>query len=71
MRLKVRECARVTYVPTAHFRLSEELLDQAQRAADADRRSLSNWLALTVERALSKSDPKAGHQEPAETEIPT
>ena len=57
MRLKVRECARVTYVPTAHFRISEELLDQAQRAADADRRSLSNWLALTVERAL-KDKPR-------------
>ena len=41
-------------MPTAHFRISEELLEQAQRAAKADRRSLSNWLALAVERALEE-----------------
>ena len=44
-------------MPTAHFRLSEKLLEQAQRAADADRRSLSNWLALVVERALEEAEP--------------
>jgi hypothetical protein len=36
----------------AHFRLDQELYDQAKQAADADRRSLSNWFALIVERAL-------------------
>jgi predicted HicB family RNase H-like nuclease len=45
-------------VPTAHFRISEELLERAQRAADADRRSLSNWLGLVVERALDEAEPE-------------
>ncbi len=55
MCLKVRERTRLAYVPTAHFRISEELLEQAQRAAEADRRSLSNWLAVVVERALAEA----------------
>ena len=36
----------------AHFRIDEQLLERARQAAAADRRSLSNWFALTVERAL-------------------
>jgi predicted HicB family RNase H-like nuclease len=39
----------------AHFRISEELRDKAKKAAAADRRSLSNWFALTVERALEEA----------------
>lgn len=39
----------------AHFRISEETYERARRAAAADRRSLSNWFALTVERALDES----------------
>ncbi len=58
MRLKVRERTRIDHVPTAHFRISDELLERAQRAADADRRSLSNWLGLVVERALDAAEPK-------------
>jgi hypothetical protein len=34
-----------------HFRVNEQLYARAQRAAEADRRSLSNWVALTIERA--------------------
>jgi predicted DNA-binding protein len=43
---------------TAHFRLSGELMKRAQQAADDDRRTLSNWLALTVERALDEMKDK-------------
>lgn len=42
----------------AHFRISEELYERARRAAEADRRSLSNWFALTVERALAEASPE-------------
>ena len=50
-------------VPTAHFRISDELLDRAQRAAEADRRSLSNWLAVVVERALEEASKSADKPE--------
>ena len=46
----------------AHFRISPELYERAQAAAAADRRSLSNWFALTIERRL---DEIASGQEPA------
>ena len=36
-----------------HFRVDEDLHKQMREAAAADRRSLSNWLALIVERALA------------------
>lgn len=36
-----------------HFRITDELLEQAKAAAADDRRSLSNWLAITVEKALA------------------
>ena len=39
----------------AHFRISEELYERARLEAEADRRSLSNWFALTVERALAEA----------------
>jgi hypothetical protein len=32
--------------------MSEELYERAQQAAEADRRTLSNWLVVVVERAL-------------------
>lgn len=48
-----------------HFRVEEEIAEQMRLAAIADRRSLSNWVALTVERALSESSP-----EPADREQP-
>lgn len=37
-----------------HFRVDERVLERAKKAAEADRRSLSNWVALTVERALAE-----------------
>ena len=50
--MKGCELTRIAHVPTAHFRISEEHLEQARKAAEADRRTLSNWLGLVVERAL-------------------
>lgn len=48
----------------AHFRISEELYERAQEAAKADRRTLSNWLAVLVERAVEdeKPDEPAGQK---------
>jgi len=37
-----------------HFRVDEQLHERARQAAAADRRSLSNWLALTIEKALEE-----------------
>ena len=46
----------------AHFRLREELYEQAQKVAEADRRSLSNWFALVVERALKDKPDSVAEQ---------
>jgi hypothetical protein len=45
-------------VPTrwVHFRIDEKLYERMRTAAAADRRSLSNWLALVVEHALIRQD---------------
>ena len=36
------------------FWIEQELYERAQEAADADRRNLSNWLTLAVERTLDE-----------------
>jgi uncharacterized protein (DUF1778 family) len=41
-----------------HFRVDEQIYDRIRAAADADRRSLSNWIAVACERALSDVEPK-------------
>lgn len=38
-----------------HFHLDEDVYERAQQAAEADRRSLSNWLSVLVERALKEA----------------
>jgi predicted transcriptional regulator len=43
------------------FQLDQELYERVQEAADADRRSFSNWVAVTVERAVEDMS-----REPAE-----
>lgn len=48
----------------AHFRIDEQLLERARQAAEADRRSLSNWFALTIERALKETPETAEQPEP-------
>jgi predicted HicB family RNase H-like nuclease len=48
----------------AHFRIDEETLERARLAAAADRRSLSNWFALTVERALTETAPEPQPDQP-------
>ena len=45
-----------------HFRLNEQLLERARQAAEDDRRSLSNWVGLTIERALREDIPAPGQQ---------
>jgi len=47
-----------------HFRVDEQLLERARLAAAADRRSLSNWVALTIERALPGDQPEPAVTEP-------
>jgi len=37
-----------------HFRVSESLAQRVAAAAATERRSVSNWLALLVERALAE-----------------
>jgi hypothetical protein len=39
-----------------HFRIDEQLHERARRVAAADRRSLSNWVALAVERAVEAAE---------------
>jgi len=36
------------------FYLNEQQMERARQAAAADRRSLSNWFAVTIERALEE-----------------
>jgi hypothetical protein len=43
-----------------HFRVDEQLHARARQAATADRRTLSNWLALTIERALEETPGEMG-----------
>jgi secreted protein with Ig-like and vWFA domain len=45
-----------------HFRIDEQLVERARRAAEADRRSLSNWVALTIERALEEKPRESAEQ---------
>ena len=39
----------------AHFRISPDLYEEAQQAAEAERRTFSNWVATLVERALDEA----------------
>lgn len=45
-----------------HFRVDESVWERAKKAAEADRRSLSNWVALTVERALPAEPDEENHR---------
>lgn len=45
-----------------HLKLEQETWERARQAAAADRRSLANWLAVLVERALE--DKARGQAEP-------
>ena len=46
------------------IQLEQAVYDRARQAAAADRRSLANWLAVTVERALREAPEPAGQPEP-------
>jgi len=47
----------LTFVTTRSVRtqLEQTVYERARRAAKAERRSLANWLAITVERALAEA----------------
>ena len=44
------------------FQVEQEVYEQVQRAARADSRSLGNWLAVTVERALEDVSRESAEQ---------
>jgi hypothetical protein len=44
--------------------LEQAIYDRARQAAEADRRSLANWIAVTVERALQEAAEQAGPPAP-------
>jgi hypothetical protein len=41
-----------------HLKLEQETYERARQAAEADRRSLANWLTVLVERALEGGGPQ-------------
>ena len=45
-------------VRRVYFQVEQEVYERVREAAAADRRSLSNWLAITVERAVEDA-PRA------------
>jgi predicted HicB family RNase H-like nuclease len=51
-------------VKVTSLRLSDELHARAVAAAAADRRSLANWLALVVERAVAEAESRRSAGEP-------
>lgn len=38
-----------------HFRIDEALYERMRAEAAADRRSLANWLSVTIERLLAET----------------
>jgi predicted HicB family RNase H-like nuclease len=40
---------------TIHIRISKDLKDAAERAAEKENRSLSNWIETAIRNALEKS----------------
>ena len=51
----------------AHVSIDRDLYERAQEAAARDRRSLNNWLHVTVERALENEPAERGGRIPART----
>jgi hypothetical protein len=51
-----------------HVKLEQELWERAERAARADRRSLTNWIAVLIERAL-EDKPRDAAGQPARPEL--
>ena len=41
-----------------HVKLEQELWERASQAAQADRRSLTNWIAVLIERTLEGGGPQ-------------
>jgi len=55
----------------AHFRIDDELYEEMRAAAIADSRTLSNWLALIVRRALTADATADSHGPLTSKEPPT
>lgn len=55
------------FVTTRYVRigLEQAIYDRARQAAEGDRRSLANWIAVTVERALTEMPEQSapGHDD--------
>jgi hypothetical protein len=45
-------------IHNVHLKLEQDVWEQARQAAEADRRSLTNWIAVLIERALQGTSPK-------------
>jgi hypothetical protein len=39
-----------------HIKVEQEIWEQAREAAEADKRSLANWVTVLVHRALAAND---------------
>lgn len=54
----------LTFVTTRYVRigLEQAIYDRARQAAEADRRSLANWLAVTIERTLEDKPDEPAEQ---------
>jgi secreted protein with Ig-like and vWFA domain len=50
------------------IQLEQAVYERARQAAKDDRRSLSNWLAVTVERSL-EDRPSDAAEQPAQTAL--
>lgn len=44
-------------IRNVHLKLDDETYERAKAAAVADRRSVSNWIACTIERAVRSGPP--------------
>jgi predicted CopG family antitoxin len=44
------------------FQVEQEVYERVQRAAKAERRSMSNWLAIIIERAVESETAERGQQ---------
>lgn len=45
------------------FRVDERLHEEIRAAAEADHRSISSWVALTVERAIANAGGATGQHQ--------
>jgi len=49
-------------VALVSFRIGEDLRERIRAAAEADRRTMSNWIALACEEKLDRDERRRGEQ---------